>query len=164
MKSFKIGILLIVSYLSIGFTVHPFHASITQLKHNAEDQLLEITVRLFTDDLAMAIGEEILIGKEQNEKQSKLIRDYVQKNFSIKDLSSSKFLQCFEVGQETEFDISFVYFEIKNFEISKSYEIKQTALFDQFEDQANIVNFLVGKETYSDYFTPNSTRKTFEIE
>lgn len=164
MKSFKIGILLIVSYLSIGFTVHPFHASITQLKHNDADQLLEITVRLFTDDLGMAIGEEILIGKQQTEKQSKMIRDYVQKNFRIRDLNSNKFLQCFEVGQETEFDISFVYFEIKNFELGKAYEISQTALFDEFEDQANIVNFLVGTETYSDYFTPNSTRKTFEIE
>lgn len=164
MKSVKIGILLIVSYLSMGFTIHPFHASITQLKHNPEEKLVEVTVRLFTNDLGMAIGEEILIGEEQTESQSKMIRDYVQKNFSILDLATKKYLQCFEVGQETEFDITFVYFEVRNFNLSESFEISQTVLFDQFEDQANIVNFLVGKETYSDYFTSSSTQKTFEIE
>ncbi len=164
MKSFKIVILLIIAYMSMGFSIHPFHASITELKYNSEHQLLEVTVRLFTDDLGMAIGEEILIGKEQNENQSQKIRDYVQKNLIIGDPSQEKALQLSEVGQETEYDISFVYFEIRDFTLSESYEISQTVLFDQFEDQANIVNLIVGKETYSDYFTSSSAEKTFAIE
>lgn len=164
MKTVKITILVIVSYLSLGMGMHPFHASITQLRHNSDSKLLEITVRLFTDDLGMAIGEEILIGKELTKEQSKLIRDYVGANLRIKDLDKNKVLSLSDLGQETEFDITFIYFEIKDFKLSDSYEISQTALFDQFEDQANIVNFLVGKETFSDYFTPSSTSKTFTIE
>lgn len=164
MKSFKIVILLIIAYMSMGFTIHPFHASITELKHNSEQNLLEVTVRLFTDDLGMAIGEEILIGKEQNENQSQKIRDYVRNNLIILDPNQKEELQLSEIGQETEYDISFVYFEIRDFWLSESYKITQTVLFDQFDDQANIVNFIVGKETYSDYFTSSATEKTFSIE
>tara|TARA_R110002072_G_scaffold70522_16_gene170225 strand:- start:4045 stop:4539 length:495 start_codon:yes stop_codon:yes gene_type:complete len=163
MKTVKIAILLIVSYINLGFALHPFHASITQLRHNEEEQLLEITVKLFTDDLGKAIGEEILIGDELSELQSEQIGEYVRSNFKIKDLENNKTLNCTLIGEETEYDITFIYLEIKDFKLSKAYEISQTVLFDQFEDQSNIVNFLVDKETYSDYFTPTSTQKTFDI-
>ena len=100
MKTVKIAILLIVSYINLGFALHPFHASITQLRHNEEEQLLEITVKLFTDDLGKAIGEEILIGDELSELQSEQIGEYVRSNFKIKDLENNKTLNCTLIGEE----------------------------------------------------------------
>lgn len=162
MKRLNFCFVLIFALVNLGAYMHPFHASITQANLNLETNNLEITVRLFTDDLGAAIGEEILIGKEQTKEQNLKINDYLKPKLNIFP-AKGKRLELQEVGQETEFDITFVYFEIQNFPKVKEFEISQIALFDQFDDQTNILNLIIDKETYSNYFTSTSILKTYQL-
>ena len=36
-------------------SVHEFHLSLTEINHNAENRSLEISIKLFTDDLTTAL-------------------------------------------------------------------------------------------------------------
>lgn len=168
MRSVKLVFVLLFAYISFGAS-HPFHASITQCNFNKPEELLEITIRVFTEDLSLALGEEVLINEKEKEtdpkaldKQGVKIEDYVRKNFSLK--ANGKELSYEAIGHEAEFDLTYIYFEIPAFKIQPSYEISQTLFFDLFEDQSNIVNLIIEDETYSDYFTTTSTIKTYEIE
>ena len=59
MKSARLVTIFLVFILSINANYHPFHASITECAYDEQNKSLEITMRLFTDDLGHAIGEEI---------------------------------------------------------------------------------------------------------
>lgn len=162
MKSASLFLLVFSLVLNTGFSDHPFHASITECNHNIESKSLEITIRLFTDDLSTTIGEEIEMSDKLSNEQNKKIKEYVLSHITIKD-HKNKNLVIKYVGVEREFDITFAYLEILSFSIAESYEISQTVFFDQFDDQTNILNLNINTYTISDYFTSSKTTKTYVV-
>lgn len=149
---------LIVSFISLCLS-HPFHTSITTCEYNAETDNLEISLRIFTEDLEQAIGHPLENMKPGTsiEKDS-AVRAYVKKNLSLRNQGVS--LSPIYIGRETEYDITYLYLEVPSFpEEEKQFEIKQTILFDQFEDQSNIVHLKVGEQKQSLFYIPGETFK-----
>jgi hypothetical protein len=129
-----------------GFTTHKFYVSIYQINYAPEKKTLQITARLFIDDLNEALhqkyGKKIFLG-EKNESTADvaLMKEYLAQNFSIKVNGQSKPIHF--LSHELENNVIICYFTVKDATKIKSIEIKNTALFEIFPDQQHIINATV---------------------
>ncbi len=143
MKYFGLAICLA---LILGFT-HKYYISNTLIHYNTEAQSLEISIKIFTDDFERALQEQTgatinLGGVEEHEEAHRIIGDYLKQHFSI-SISDNK-LDLNYLGKEDEVDITRCYIEISNIPEFSEISISNSILFDQFEDQANIIDFDYG--------------------
>ena len=78
-------------WLLIGYTalIHPFFVSMTDINYNDKNKTLEISVRIFTDDLEKTIrqtykGKVDLLNKNDKANSEKLVQQYINKHLIIK--------------------------------------------------------------------------------
>ena len=124
-------------------TKHDYHTSITEIHFNKDTKSLELSIRLFTDDLEQVLTAQnkgVKIKIEDNSKAvDALIEKYIMKNLAIvspqKEVKLARFY-----GKEQESDGTWVYFEIENCGNIKNYTFYNALMQETFEDQTNIVN------------------------
>ena len=136
-----------------GGTVHAFHTSLTEIQYNAKEKSLEISIRMFTDDLETALtkannGQKIMIGGK-NDNSDAVLNKYIQQHFAI--ITPQKQKKALTVlGKELEGDATWVYVEIPNCQDFKGNILYNNLMQEMFDDQTNLVNFLYSgnKKTY----------------
>ena len=148
----KIKHLAVYSILLFGFLfAHPFHSSIFSLNFNNNSRSVEITMRVFANDLEKTINQinnsNIIIDNDDNKKNvDSLIFNYINKTIFLSINEEECDLSW--VGKEFETDIVYLYLEI--FDIDKKIKkitSENRFLFSSFEDQLNIMNFYInGKQ------------------
>ncbi len=126
-----------------SFELHKFYVSIYQINFNQKDKRLEITSRIFIDDLNKVL--ELKYNKkthisEKNEtpEDIELMKKYLSENFIIKVNGVTKPLNY--LSNELEANILICYFNIKEISKIKSLEIKNKSLFELKVDQQNIIH------------------------
>lgn len=122
---------------------HAYYVSITEINHNKSTNSLEITIKIFVDDLELMLnkkeGKKLNLGEKNEHKYAeKIILDYVLNHFKINVDNQLKVLDY--IGKELENNNLYIYMEIKNIEIFNNLEISNTILFETFEDQVNIIH------------------------
>ncbi|MCR9287038.1 MAG: hypothetical protein NXI23_06560 [Bacteroidetes bacterium] len=135
---------------------HEFHVSKTLLEYKANEQSLQVTLNIFTDDLDLALEKKIneklflCTEKEHPESDTHLIAYFKQK-FSIK-INSEK-SELIWIGKEPSDDLASVwcYLEIKEISKLEALDVQNNLLMELFEDQKNIVQ-IIGPEKKSGYF------------
>jgi len=141
MKVLKYFLLfLLIPILSL--TVHKYYVSLTQIDYNQKNKLLEITVRVFIDDLNKALNQqydkEFNLGEKNELKNTDyFIKKYFENNFILKVNNQHKDYKL--VGKEYEDNICYIYFEISNVANVSSLEITNSILQEIFEEQQNII-------------------------
>lgn len=148
-----------------GAAAHAFHTSLTEIQYNAKEKSLEISIRMFTDDLETALtkannGQKIMVGGK-NDNSDAVLNKYVQQHFAI--LTPQKQKKPMTVlGKELEGDATWVYVEMPNAQDFKGNILYNNIMQELFDDQTNLVNFLQpnGKKTY----LFNAKTKIAEIE
>ena len=147
LKGMKIGkkIILPVLFLFLGVffsQAHPFYVSICQVNYNQQNQSLEITVKIFVDDLLVALSEEghekLYIGEDkENEHTDEYIFNYLTDkiHFSVNENE----VQANFVGKEMEKDVVWTYLEINDIAQLNDIEVSCNLLTDVFSDQSNII-------------------------
>lgn len=136
-------LLLLVFGILASFQVHDFHTSLTQMQFEAKSQTIEISIRMFTDDLETALthengGKPVHFGGPA--KPDQLLERYVRKHFVVADAQRKPKPYTY-VGYEQESDAHWVYIEMPaGADPFKSIVIKQDILMDLFSDQVNLVN------------------------
>lgn len=143
MKKLASILLMIAPILASAKSDHKFYVSTTIIELNAVTGTLEITVKLFTDDLEQALQinstEPIRLGDErEHPKADEWTKEYVEKHFSVR--FNSRDANWSYIGKEVEFDLTYVYFEIAPIPEFNVLDIKNELLFDQFEEQVNIIH------------------------
>ena len=137
MKLFLISIVFLLS------SVHDFHSSVTQIDHNKEAKALQITVRLFSDDLSAALVKDgapkMELGTASEPPEAnELIAAYLQKHLVLK--VNGKLAAFNYLGKEAQLDATWCYMEVEKVGNVRKLEIQNTLLLDDFEDQTNLVN------------------------
>jgi hypothetical protein len=116
--------------------------SIYQIDYNAEKNMLQITSRIFVDDLNASLSQnfnqKIHIG-EENESANDLVlmKKYMSEHFIIKVNGQPKNINF--LSKELDGNVVVCYFSIKEIKKIKTLEIKNTALFDLNAEQQNII-------------------------
>lgn len=131
-------------FLYVYFVLfHPLHLSVCEITHNPEANSLEITQRIFADDLEDALrnrfGRKVdVYNPADPEILSEMIGDYVQQNFRIS--LDGRPIQLNYLGYETEEDAIWVYLEVPKVKNFKKISIRNTVFFEMFDDQLNLMN------------------------
>ena len=152
MNNFKILVLLIL-LPTLAFTTHKYYVSSTKIEYKKEARSLQITMRIFIDDLQETINTtyrknlELALPNEPKEIDS-LINNYVSKKFEIRINDEQK--KYSYLGKEYNQDEIYIYLEIENVEFIKAIEIKNSMLMELFPEQQNIVKLYI-----------NEAKKTF---
>ena len=135
---------LIVSFFSLS-TFHDYHTSLTEINYNPKNKSLEVSLRLFTDDLELALtklnGGKVITLESQSELVESLLELYIKKNFAI--VSQNKEVKKIKYyGKEKEAEATWVYIEILDCAQIKDFTLFNTILIDLFSDQNNLVNII----------------------
>lgn len=133
--------------------LHAFHTSLTEIQYNAKEKSLEISIRMFTDDLETALtkannGQKVMIGGK-NDNSEAVLNKYIQQHFAI--ITPQKQKKAMTVlGKELEGDATWVYVEIPNSQDFKGHILYNYLMQEMFDDQTNLVNFMYlgNKKTY----------------
>lgn len=133
-----------------AFGAHKFYVSIYQIDYAPQKKMLQITSRVFIDDLNDAIQKKYKVKTNLGEKNESpedvaLMKKYFLENCTIKVNGQSKPINY--VSHEIENNVVICYFTIKNTTKVKTVEIRNTVLFDLFPDQQNIIQVnVLGKK------------------
>ena len=124
-----------------GFS-HKFYVSLVQVEFNQETEAVEITMKIFTDDLEYAISgsqRPYGLGAENEPPEAdSILYGYIRKNFSI--TVNGKLYALNYIGKEVEMDVTWIYTEILGIESISSIEVSNLMLTELFADQVNLVN------------------------
>lgn len=143
--------LLLALVATSGFVLHKFYISHHSIEY--KNQTLQITVKVFTDDLELALKKaDPSIKIDENSDPKVLgpkIMTYYKEHLQLK---SDKALALQWVGYELENDLVWIYLEVPALASAPtSLEISCTALTEIYEDQINLFRVDCGelKETFS---------------
>ncbi|MEO8234359.1 MAG: DUF6702 family protein [Flavobacterium sp.] len=151
--------LLIISLSSFG--MHKFYVSIYQLNYVPEKKMLEITSRIFIDDLNDILkakyNQKTHIGEPTEMPQDLvLMKKYILDNFSIKINGQQKSINY--LSKELEGNVVICYYNVKDISKIKTLEVKNTALFDLNSDQQNIIQSTIYSKKQSLLLTSNNVK------
>jgi len=145
---------------------HPYYVSVTDIKYNEQEKTLQISCRVFTDNLEDALEKnykkqiDILHPKDKKEVDA-LLTDYLSKHVKMKVNGKIETLNF--IGYEKEEEAVWCYMEIKNVEILKSLTIENTLLYDYLTQQMNMVHTEVKGKKQSSKITNPEKELVFEF-
>lgn len=133
--------------------------AVYQVNYAPEKKMLQITSRIFIDDLNKALenkyNKKLYLGTEkETATELILVKEYLANHFSIKVNKQSKPMNF--LSKEVDGDVLICYWNIKGVSKINSLEIYNTVLTDWFPEQKNVVNVAVLGVKNSFLFT-NST-------
>jgi hypothetical protein len=135
---------------------HPFYVSVTEINHNNKEKTLEISCKIFADDMEETLKNNYkttvdLTNKNQQQLIDRLLNDYIQKHLSL--ITNGKTTSLKYVGFEKESESVYCYFEVQNVPAFKTLDIKNSILHDYKEEQINIL-----------HVTVNGNRKSYKLD
>lgn len=127
--------------------LHPLHMGVVEMEHNAAEQTLEITCKLFSDDferiLEKVYDRDIdLVNPPDRAAVQAVINDYVRKRLSFRIDGKPVTFNC--IGFEPDHEATYSYFQAEGIKEVKKVEITGTLMYDLFDDQTNIYHIKVG--------------------
>lgn len=126
--------------------LHPFHISVTNIYHAQEENSLQITVKIFADDLEEALNQDDreattyvdVLNPTNPTKLDSIVQDYLFQHLAF--TVNEKPAQPQFLGFEREDLTMWCYLEVPSVENLEKINVLNTLLLNTFEDQANIVH------------------------
>lgn len=140
----SIAVCTVISAMGIS---HDFHFSRTDVRWNPESHTLQTTLRVFTDDLELAMknhgeleeGFVLWLGEE---------REWAESDATLLDWSRAHLQVWVDsvpvtwqwVGKEVELDVSYLYLESQPLDAGpKLWQVTHSGMFKEYADQVNEV-------------------------
>jgi hypothetical protein len=159
----KTSILSIIIFL---FSAHEFHLSLTEIRHNSETRSLEVSIKLFTDDLLLALEQagapKMELGTENEPPEAnELIESYLKAHFKL--MVNGKPTEFTYLGKEAELDATWCFVEVKDVKKVQAIEVQNTLLLEAFDDQTNMINLNINGRKKSGLARKGSKNLKFEF-
>jgi hypothetical protein len=155
-------VLLACAAASPRATAHTFHTSLMSVEYNHQEQLVEISIQVFSHDLEDILskrkGRHVRLDKSPDAEL--LTFAYLREAVNLKNAAGEvKSLDW--VGMETRADSVWLYIEAKMPEGLSGAQLRDRIFFDLLADQVNLVH-LKDEDKKSDLvFKPGDTFKAF---
>ncbi|WP_143307890.1 DUF6702 family protein [Chitinophaga vietnamensis] len=147
------GLLLCKWWLTVWLTaMHPFYASVTEITHNAAKNELEVSCRIFTDDLENTLKAQFKtsfdIAHPANRRQVEdFIATYLSQHLIIK--ADGKAVSLHLIGYKIEEDAVWSFLQADNIPAPKKVEVRNDVLYAQHASQINMIHVIVGGKRQS---------------
>ncbi|SCY71433.1 DUF6702 family protein [Flavobacterium caeni] len=138
----KKWLLIGLSVLLVSFAAHPFYVSIYQINFAPEKKMLQITSRIFVDDLNEALEKQYktrtFLGDAKASAQDVVFfKQYLSDRMTVKVNGKPRAIEY--VSHELQDNVVLGYFRVTDVAKVQSLEVHNTALFELFDDQQNII-------------------------
>lgn len=145
---------------------HAFYVSICTVDENLKTASLELTFRIFTDDLEKSLLDEYgvnlhLGAKNEHAKADSLLFDYIKNSFALQ-LDKGRTAMHF-VGKEVEIDLTWIYLEIAVQKKFRLVKVSNRMLIDSFDSQKNIIHLNIHGQKKSLLFHKGYDEDTVEF-
>ena len=129
-----------------SFSVHKFYVALYQVNYAPEKKMLQITTRIFVDDLNNAIGKKYTkksnLGSENETVEDlNLLKRYFGEKLSFN--VNGQVRHMLFLSKEMEGDVLICYFTIKEIKKINSLEIYNSIITEGISEQQNIMHFNV---------------------
>ncbi len=134
------------------FLIHPYYVSVSDSVFNQNESSLQITKKIFFDDLELVLkkenkNENFDILNSEKDLVNSYIENYIKRNmFFILD---GKLKELNYLGHEVIDSRINSYFEIMNIKKIETIEIKDTSLINYFETQENLTYFEIDNQRFT---------------
>lgn len=142
---------------SLLFALHPFHVSVMSVDHSPEEQSLQITLKLFADDLEEAMNKPAfkpanqpyidVLNPPDEQQLNKNIDRYLSEHLLL--TVNGEVVHAQFLGKEIEELAMWCYLEAKAVNKIEHLTVKSTIMTDTFDDQVNIVHVNYQQQTKS---------------
>lgn len=164
MKKKLLTLLLLLSItISNAHEIHKFYVSIFLVENNTKRNELEITARIFIDDLDKALESRFNIKPKigtpnQIPDVEKYINAYINASLLITTNSNQKPLKW--LGFELENDVLVCYLTMPYVDKINEITVKNTFLTNLFSEQQNIMHFTINAKKSSILLTKSKIKET----
>lgn len=164
MKKILVYTLVGMLFLSLSaFTFHKFYMGIFQINYVTEKKMLQITSRIFVDDLNKAIekkyNKKTFLGtNKETATDLDLLKKYLSESFVIKINGQNKPIIFLSKELEAD-DVLVCYSKITTIEKLKTIEIFNSVLIDWNPEQQNIMHISAFGIKKSVLFTDSSKKE-----
>lgn len=146
-----------------AFGFHKYYVGYTELAFKPDDQRLEISVRLFSDDVETALernghGQVVLA---ENDTLDGALRDYFVKNFRL--MANSRPLELNYLGKQVEFESTWFYLSVEEVKRLKRLSLTNELLMDVYPEQTHLVRFSTGGKEESALLKEAATTHEFSL-
>lgn len=146
--------------------VHPFYVSVTEIHHNPGTQALEVSCRIFVDDMEAVLKQNYktpvnLTNTAQQAQNDRLINDYIAKHLSV--VADGKQRKLSYVGFEKDAESVFCYSEVPQVSTVKTLKLTTSLLQDLTPEQINILHVTVGGKRKSHKLDYPKTEAVFSF-
>ncbi len=141
-------ILIHYCFLVLAFLLHPFHVSVCSVHYASSEESLQITMKIFADDLEDALNKSPyrteeepyvdVLNPENTDKLNSKVEQYIRDHFELA-VNEEKVQPVF-LGYELEDLAMWCYWEVSGVKKVKNVKIKNSILTETFSDQTNIVH------------------------
>ncbi|MEL6842947.1 MAG: DUF6702 family protein, partial [Bacteroidota bacterium] len=128
---------------------------------------LEITIKLFTGDIEIALEaqgtDRLFLGEaeKEHEKADLYLQRYLQQHLQL--TVNGEEVEYEFLGKEVEIDVLWCYAEVPNVAILENLTVKNTMLFEELDGQQNVVLVKSGKQKKSNLFIDGNAEQTFSF-
>ena len=141
------GLVFLVSLTSMS--MHKFYVSVNQIDFVPKKKALEITSRIFIDDLDLALEKKFkkkvyLATSRETSDAKELLQKYFNEKFFIKVNGQEK--QINFLGKEVEENVLICYFNVKDVSKVTSLEVKNTILMEIYDQQHIFHTHILGQK------------------
>ena len=162
MNKIKLSLLVILFSFLSAFTLHKFYVGVFQIDYFKEKKAVQITARLFIDDLEKALYKKhnkhiYITTKDEIAEANTVIANYLSEKLKIKINNKSQSLQF--LTKEQEDNIVICYLKIPFKDNIKDLEITNTVLSDIFKEQQNLVHLNINSNKKTILFTNTETNQ-----
>jgi hypothetical protein len=137
-------LLIVLSIQLPSFVAHPYYMSVTEIEHKAAAKELQVSVKIFTDDLEEALEQEYkqkfnLYNEKGKAANEAYLNTYLQKHFKL--IVDNKQLVPVMLGFELQQEAVWVYFEVKKIAKLTTAVVVSDVLYSLRKEQINIIHF-----------------------
>jgi len=162
MNKIKLSLVVILFVLSSAFTFHKFYVGVFQVDYFKEKKAVQITARLFIDDLEKALYKKhnkhfYITTKDEVSEANTYIAKYLEEKLKIKINNKAQSLQF--LTKEQEENVVICYLKINFKDNIKDLEITNTVLSDIFNEQQNLVHLNINGNKKTILFTNTETNQ-----
>lgn len=146
-SSFKWVLLVCLSIAISSATVHPIFVGVIEIEHNAKDNTLEISCKLFTNDFENALrvhsnSKIDLLQPKYKPQMETLVNKYLQTHLKIWVEEKPVFMKY--VGYEIVEEGIVSYFQVDHIATVKTITVQDNILYEMSPEQISLVHIIVG--------------------
>lgn len=131
---------------------HPFFVSVTEIRHDAAKKELQVSCRIFYDDLENALKTKYktrvdILHPADKKAVDALVADYLSKHLTV--TVDGKPVAAKYLGYEIQEEAAWCYLVAADVANVKQVQLKDDILYDEHPEQINMIHVIVGGERKS---------------